>query len=378
MIQLSSPNLAGNEWKYIKDCLDTNWVSSVGSYVTGFEKKMCEFTGAKYAVATSNGTTALHISLMLSGVVANDLVILPNITFIASANSISYCGAQPLLMDVDFDSWQMDLNILETYLRNETEQRNNFCFDKKTGKRISAIMPVHVLGNMCDMDKLMALSEEFNLTMIEDATEALGSYYGGKHSGTFGKFGCFSYNGNKIITTGGGGMIVTDDEELARKAKHLTTQAKVPGIGYFHDEIGYNYRLVNLLAAMGVAQMELLPDFLKTKIRIRTNYNEAFTGLNGFAPQKIGDLIQCNNWLYTCRLPESEKLGDFLREKEIETRPFWTPMNQLPMYKDCLYINQSDVSGEVFSQCISLPCSSHLTVEQQQTVIENVLAFYKS
>ncbi|HMJ48011.1 MAG TPA: aminotransferase class I/II-fold pyridoxal phosphate-dependent enzyme, partial [Ferruginibacter sp.] len=251
MLLLSGPNMGGNEWKYVKDCLDTGWVSSVGAYVDQFEKMSSEFAGTKYAVATSSGTTALHICLILMGVNEKDHVITPNITFIATVNSIKYTGASPIFIDTDENSWQMDPDLLEEFLETETQQKDGSCFHKKTGKRIPVIMPVHVLGNMGDMDRFMAIAKKHNLVVIEDSTEALGSYYKGKHAGSFGLMGTFSYNGNKIITTGGGGMIVTDDENLAKKAKHLTTQAKSDPFEYVHDEIGYNYRLVNVAAAMG-------------------------------------------------------------------------------------------------------------------------------
>jgi perosamine synthetase len=223
MIPLSVPHLAGKEWEYIKDCLDTNWVSSVGSYVDKFENGIASFTQSKYAISTVNGTSALHISLILSGVQNNDLVIVPNITFIASCNAVKYCGADPLLIDVNPETWQMDLTLLSVFLRERTYTTNGECFETSTGRRIKAIMPVHVLGNMCNMEELIEISAQYHLAIVEDATEALGSYFKGKHAGTFGTFGCFSFNGNKIITTGGGGMIVTDNEELAKKAKHLTT-----------------------------------------------------------------------------------------------------------------------------------------------------------
>ncbi|MEM6807169.1 MAG: aminotransferase class I/II-fold pyridoxal phosphate-dependent enzyme, partial [Bacteroidota bacterium] len=266
-IPLSIPTLGGNEWTYIKECLDTNWVSSVGSYVTAFEESLASYTGAPYAIATVNGTAALHISLILAGVERDDYVIVPNITFIASANSVAYAGANPLFIDIEEESWQMDLNLLESFLIEETEESENGRIYKKDGKRIKAIMPVHVLGNMTEMDRLMDIARRFALLVIEDSTEALGSRYKGQHAGTFGELGCFSFNGNKIITTGGGGMIVTADEEKAKRAKHLTTQAKADPFAYVHDEIGYNYRLVNILAAMGVAQMEKLDAFKQVRIQ---------------------------------------------------------------------------------------------------------------
>src|SRR5436190_5982158 len=287
MLLLSGPNMAGNELKYVTECITTGWVSSVGAYVDQFEKMSAEFAGTKYAVATSSGTTALHICLVMMGVNSDDYVITPNITFIATCNSIKYTGANPIFIDTDVNTWQMDLDLLEEFLTNETEQRNGVCHYKKDGKRIPVIMPVHVLGNMCDMDRLMALAKQHNLIVIEDSTEALGSYYKGKHAGSLGLLGTFSYNGNKIITTGGGGMIVTDDEALAKRAKHLTTQAKSDPFEYMHDAIGYNYRLVNVAAAMGVAQMEQLPGFIKRKYEIIDFYKKELQGIGDIKFQQV-------------------------------------------------------------------------------------------
>src|SRR5258707_5508345 len=262
LIALSLPNMAGNEWKYVKDCLDTGWISSVGSYVNQFEQMVADFAGAKYGVASVNGTAALHIALLLSGVKQDDYVILPNLTFVASANSIKYLGADPLLIDADPDLWQMDLDLLEEFLENETDEKDGRLFYIKDGRRIGAIMPVHILGNMCDMDRFLSIVKKYPLPIVEDSTEALGTTYKDRSAGAFSPLGCFSFNGNKIISTGGGGVIVTDDEQLAKKAKHLTTTAKASADEYYHDEVGYNYRLVNVLAAIGVGQMELLASFI--------------------------------------------------------------------------------------------------------------------
>ena len=376
MIPLSVPNLAGNEWKYIKDCLDTNWVSSVGSYVTMFEKKAAEFCGVPYAIATSNGTAALHISLLLAGVQRDDLVIIPNITFVAPTNVIKYTGADPLLIDIDEHTWQMDLDVLAKFLKEQTSITNDHCVHTASGRRISAIVPVHVLGNMCDMDRLIILAADHRIAVVEDSTEALGSYYKGKHGGSFGLFGCLSFNGNKIITTGGGGIILTSDEVLAKKAKHLTTQAKADANEYYHDEVGYNYRLVNILAAMGVAQMEQLPGFLKRKKEITDNYNEVFRKIPGAVMQKIDADVQPNNWLYTINLPHQPELREFFKENKVEVRPFWVPMNQLPAFSKDIYISNGDVSGRIYKKCLSLPCSTGLTNEEQQEVIGLVKQFY--
>jgi perosamine synthetase len=370
MILLSGPNIAGNEWKYVKECLDTAWVSSVGSYVTQFENMMAEFTGTKYAVATSSGTTALHISLLLAGVKENDYVIVPNLTFIASLNSIKYTGAQPILMDVEEGTWQMNLDVLEDFLNNETYVENEVCVFKKDRKTIRAIMPVHVLGNMIDMNRLTKLAAEHKLVVVEDATEALGSYYDGKHSGSFGLLGCFSYNGNKIITTGGGGMIVTDDEQLAKRAKHLTTQAKADPFEYYHDEIGYNYRLVNVLAAMGVAQMEQLPGFIARKKEIDSFYKTELSGIGDIQFQEVSDTIDANCWLFTFRTTKQKELLKVLNENKMQSRPFWVPMNQLPMFKNEIYISNNDVCGKIYAECLSIPCSTYITDAELKSITQ--------
>ncbi len=370
MTLLSGPNISGNEWKYVKECLDTAWVSSVGSYVNRFEEMMAEFTGCKYAVATSCGTTALHISLMLAGVKANDYVIVPNITFVASLNSISYTGASPILIDIDEDTWQMDLSILENFLTEETFVENGECIYKKDNRRISAIMPVHVLGNMCNMEELKKIVEKFGLKIIEDATEALGSYYDQKHSGSFGLMGCFSFNGNKIITTGGGGMIVTNDEILAKKAKHLTTQAKADSFEYYHDETGYNYRLVNVLAAMGVAQMEQLPGFIERKKEIDTYYKAELQNVGDIQFQKVAENVNANCWLFTFRSGEQKKLLKALNENNLQSRPFWVPMNKLPMYKDSIFISKNQISETIYKQCLSIPCSTNISEKEMEKVVQ--------
>lgn len=376
MIPLSVPNLAGNEWKYIKECLDTNWVSSVGSFVDRFEKSLADYTGAKYAVSTVNGSAALHISMLLAGVKQNDYVIVPNITFVASANTISYLKASPLFIDVESETWQMDLELLEEFLSSKTEVKNDTCFLKENGRVLRAIMPVHVLGNMCDMEKLLVIAKKYCIVIIEDSTEALGSNFKKKHAGTFGLFGCVSFNGNKIITTGGGGMILTNDEALAKKAKHITTQAKSDAFEYIHDDIGYNYRLVNILAAMGLAQMEQLPGFLERKKYIAKRYNTELKSIPGFSAQKISDGVEQNDWLQTFKFENAKGLMAHLTKQNIQVRPFWVPMNQLEMFKKEIYITKQNVSDAVYKSCVSLPCSTNLTDSEQATIIESVKSFY--
>lgn len=364
--------MGGNEWKYVKDCLDTGWVSSVGSYVDQFEKMSAEYAGTKYAVATSSGTTALHICLIMMGVDHNDLVITQNITFIATINSIRYTGAHPVLIDTDEKNWQMDLDLLEEFLNEETEQDNGVCFHKESGRRIPVIMPVHVLGNMCDMDRLLALAKKHNITVIEDSTEALGSYYKGKHAGGFGLLGTFSYNGNKIITTGGGGMIVTNDEALAKRAKHLTTQAKSDPFEYMHDAVGYNYRLVNVAAAMGVAQMEQLPSFIDRKKEIIAFYKKELEGVGDISFQEVSEDVNPNWWLPTIKTTKQREVLKSLNDHKLQSRPFWVPMNQLPMFTQDLYYHKADRSDFLYKHCLSIPCSTNITDEQLRTVVQKI------
>jgi len=372
LIPLSVPNIAGNEWKYVKDCLDTGWISSVGSYVTQFEQMVAQFAGAKYGVATVNGTSALHISLLLSGVKPDDYVILPNLTFVASANSIKYIGAEPILIDADPDYWQMDLDLLEEFLENETDEKNGELIYIQDGRRIAAIMPVHILGNMCDMDRFASIIKKYPLPVVEDATEALGTRYKGKHAGTFSPLGCFSFNGNKIISTGGGGVIVSDNEELAKKAKHITNTAKASADEYYHDEVGYNYRLVNILAAVGVAQMELLPSFIKRKKEAVAFYKKELAGVADIRFQKESPDVETNGWLFTIQTKHQQQLLDHLNANKILSRRFWMPMNKLPMYKDCPYIQKKDNADYIYNTCLSIPCSTSITDEQLEIVAKEV------
>jgi len=376
MLLLSGPNIAGNEWKYVKDCLDTGWVSSVGAYVNQFENMVAEFAGCKYGVATSNGTAALQVALQLANVQRDDYVIVPNVTFIASVNSIKYSGANPILIDVDPQTWQMDLNLLKDFLENETGQKNGQCVYLKNDRVIKCIMPVHVLGNVCDMDRLTKLADEYNLAIVEDATESLGSYYKGRHTGGFGLLGCFSFNGNKIITTGGGGVIVTNNEELAKKAKHLTTQAKSDTFEYIHDEVGYNFRLVNVLAAMGVAQMELLPSFIKRKKTIDAMYKKQLGGVGDITFQKVEPLVDPNCWLFTLMTDKQKMVLQILNDHKMQSRPFWVPMNKLRMFQNDVYYTKDDRSDFVYKRCLSIPCSTNITDVEIDAVVEKIKSVY--
>lgn len=376
LIPLSLPNISGNEWKYVKDCLDTGWISSVGAYVTQFEQMVADFAGARYGVAAVNGTAALHISMLLSGVKPGDYVIVSNLTFVASANSIRYLGADPLLIDADNDLWQMDLDLLEEFLASETETRGEELFFKKDGRRIGAIMPVHILGNIFDVDRFLSIVSGYPLPVVEDATEALGSTYNGKHAGTFSSLGCFSFNGNKIISTGGGGVIVTDDEALAKHAKHITTTAKASADEYYHDEVGYNYRLVNILAAVGVAQMEQLPGFIERKKQIVSFYKDAFRDIDDITYQQQLPEVDTNGWLFTIRSSRSAEILSHLNANKILSRRFWMPMNKLPMYSTAPYITRKDLSDSIYNSCLSIPSSTNITDAELEIVAREIRSVF--
>jgi perosamine synthetase len=376
MIPLSIPHLNGNEWQYVKDCLDTGWISSAGAYVTKFEEAVAAYAGAKYGIACMNGTAGLHIAQVLCGIGTGDYVIVPNITFVATLNAIKYTGADPILIDVNGDDWQMDLGLLEEFLAEKTEMQNGQTVLKENGRSIKAIMPVHVLGNIGDADRLVEIAKKYQLDIIEDSTESLGTTYKNQHTGSFGKFGVFSFNGNKIISTGGGGVIVTDDEALAKKAKHLTTTAKVSADEYIHDHVGYNYRLVNVLAAIGVAQMEQLPEILEQKKKMDAFYRKELAGVGDIQFQKVSDEVDANCWLFTFRTSRMRELLKYLNANGVQSRPFWMPMNQLEMFQNDIYYTHQNVSEVVYQSAISIPSSSGLTDAQLEEVVSKVKTFF--
>ncbi len=337
-LPLHEPVFFGNEKKYLNECIDSTFVSSVGKFVDRFEEMVAKYTGAKYAIATVNGTAALHIALKLVGTDENSEVITQPLTFIATCNAISYCNAKPVFVDVDRDTMGLSPVSLEDFLSTNTLQKEGACYNKTTGKKITAVVPMHTFGHPCKIDEVQKICERYNIALVEDAAESLGSYYKNKHTGTFGKIAAFSFNGNKTITTGGGGMIITDDEVLAKMAKHLTTTAKVPHTyEYIHDMIGYNYRLPNLNAALGCAQMEILEDILKYKRALADGYG-AF-----FEQQKIDFVKELENtrvnyWLNAVVLQDKTQRDLFLQQtnaKGIMTRPIWALMNKLEMFKEC-------------------------------------------
>ena len=337
-LPLHEPVFFGNEKKYLNECIDSTFVSSVGKFVDQFEEMVAEFTGAKYAIATVNGTAALHIALLLSGTDENSEVITQPLTFIATCNAIAYCHAAPVFVDVDRDTMGMSPQSLKTFLENETFQKEGVCYNKTTGKKITAVVPMHTFGHPCKIDEIADICKQYNITLVEDAAESLGSTYKGQHTGTFGKIAAFSFNGNKTITTGGGGMIITDDEALAKKAKHLTTTAKVPHpYEYIHDEIGYNYRLPNLNAALGCAQMEILSVILEKKRELASAYMMFFEKEKMDFVCELKD-AKVNYWLNALVLKDKAQRDVFLKETNesgIMTRPVWALMNRLEMFKDC-------------------------------------------
>jgi len=377
MIPLSLPNLAGKEWEYVKQCLDTGWISTAGSFVDRFEVEFAKYLEVDGAVSVVNGTAALHIALQLLGVENNDLVIMPNVTFVASANAISYVGASPLLIDIDKNSWQMDLDLLESFLSTDCKlDSSNILVHIETSRKISALMIVHVQGNICDMDRLLAICNDYNLPMLEDAAEALGAKYKGQYAGTLGDIGCFSFNGNKIMSTGGGGMIVSDNAEHLKRAKHLTTTAKRDALTYFHDEVGYNYRLVNVLAALGVAQLEQLDGFIASKLDTAAYYRDNLQGVGDIGFQLVHDGVASNEWLFTITTSSMQELLVYLNANGVMSRPFWIPMNQLPMYKNNLYVNRSDVSARVHGSALSIPCSTNILKSDLEKVVATIKMFF--
>jgi perosamine synthetase len=372
-IPLLVPSINGNEWKYVKECLDTEWVSSAGKYVDLFEQNIAEYTGSKYAVACVNGTSALQISLKLVGVRLDDEVIVPTLTFIAPVNVITYCNATPVFMDAD-KYYNIDAEKTIEFILNETDFLNGFTYNKITKKRISAIIPVHVWGNACRLDELVEVCDERNISIVEDASESLGTFYSkgrfsGKHTGTIGKLGCISFNGNKIITCGGGGVILTDDCDLAEKAKYLTTQAKDDLIKYIHHEIGYNFRLTNIQAALGVAQLEQLSNYLKKKNNIHQQYIQEIKNLDGVSIAMTPEYACNNHWLNILQIDtlkvesDIETIMTMLERRGIQTRYVWYLNHLQKPFRNCQnwFI---DNATKLINISICLPSSINLKIKQ--------------
>lgn len=338
-IPLHSPHFIGNEKEYVCDCIDTTLVSSVGSYVNKFEVLVADYVGAQYAIATVNGTAALHVALLLAGVQADEEVVTQAISFVATANAITYCGAKPVFLDCDRIRLGMSAEALEEFLSVNTRfGSDGSLYNKQSGKRIRACLPVHVMGHPVDIVRIRQLCQEYNLVLVEDAAESLGSFVAGCHTGNFGTLSAFSFNGNKIVTTGGGGVVVTNDKELAAKAKHITTTAKVNHPWeYVHDAIAFNYRMPNLNAALGCAQIEFLPKFLEKKRALSLAYQEFFSSMDvTFVSEPTG--CKSNYWLNAILLNDRKERDAFLDVSNkcgVMTRPLWRLLPQLPVYSDC-------------------------------------------
>ncbi len=377
-IPLSVPSIRGNEWRYVKECLDTEWVSSVGSYVDRFEKEICEYTGAAHAIACINGTSALHVALRIAGVGAEDEVILPTLTFIAPVNAVRYLGGEPVFMDCD-DYYNIDVEKTVDFILKKTELVDGFSRNRKTGRIVRAIVPVHIFGNAVDLGALVEICAERNIALVEDASESLGTRYTsgtlqGKHTGTAGIIGCYSFNGNKIITTGAGGMIVTGDRDIAARIKYLTTQAKDDPIRYVHNEIGYNFRMSNVQAAIGVAQMEKLEEYIEIKRANFMRYKERISGIPGLTLADTPEYARSNYWFYCLTIDakvygkDREQLMDHLAANGIQARPVWHLNHLQKPYLECesFRIEKAPV---LHGKTLNIPCSSNLTTEDVDRVV---------
>jgi perosamine synthetase len=363
--QLHEPSFEGNEWIYLKECLDSTFVSSIGKFVDQFESELAIYTGAKYAVTVTNGTAALHIALLLAGVEPKDEVLIPALTFVATANAVSYCNATPHFVDSEENTLGIDAFKLRHYLEKVSFQKNGYCVNKQTGNVIRALLPMHTFGHPSDLSALVTLANEYNLVLVEDAAESLGSFYKGQHTGTFGLIGALSFNGNKTITTGGGGAVLTNDEAIARRAKHLTTTAKLPHKWEFiHDEIGFNYRMPNINAALGCAQLEQLPAKVASKRKLHDLYKDAFSKFEQIELFNEPEDTQSNYWLQAILI---SKEIEYLRDEILfetnnagyMTRPVWGLLNELTQFKNCPSMNL-DGAKDLANRVINIPSSPGL------------------
>lgn len=381
IIPLSVPSIKGNEWLYVKECLDTEWVSSTGKYVDRFEEEICKATGAKYAIACVNGTSALQISLKIVGVEPEDEVIVPTIAFIAPINAVKYISAVPIFMDSD-EYYNMSVEKVSDFIENETFYKNGYTFNKKSGRKISAIIPVHVFGNAVRMDELFELCRKYNIKIVEDASESLGTIYTegdfkGSHTGTIGDIGCLSFNGNKIVTCGGGGMILTNNEKYALYAKYLTTQAKDDEVRYIHHEVGYNFRLTNVQAAIGVAQLEELYNYLKIKEANYLKYKNEIDKIDGLFLNDTPSYARNNKWMYALQIDKEiyginrEEVMSYLAENKIQTRPVWY-LNHLQKPYRNFQNYKIEKALQLLDKTLNIPCSVNLTDDQIDFIIDHL------
>jgi perosamine synthetase len=374
MIHLAVPNLTGREAEYLQQCIETTFVSSVGPFVTLFEEKVAEESGASFAVATSAGTTGLHVALEAMGVGRNDLVVLPSFTFIASANAIAYCGASPWLFDVSEESWTLDPELFAKQLAAETHQENGCLIHNATGRRVAAVMPVYTLGMPADMDSIVQIAKDYSLPVIADGAAALGATYKGRPSGKLGaNLTVYSFNGNKTVTSGGGGAVVGDDTDLLKLVRHLSNTAKV-GEDYHHDRVGFNYRMTNIAAAVGCAQVERLAEFVAIKRKIQRKYNEAIKNLPGVRLLPQPEWADGACWLSGITMPNfesAESLRGQLKENNIEAKAFWKSIHLQPMFLNSPATAQP-VSSDIWNRIVILPSSTGLMESEQKKVIETI------
>ena len=374
IIPLAAPSIGPAEMKYVVECLESGWVSSVGPFVTELDAKVAEVAGSRYGVATVNGTAALHVALMVAGVKAGDEVLVSDLTFIAPVNAVHYIGAHPVLVDCEGEYRQMDVGLVERFLTESCEPSADGLRNRQTGRRIAAIAPVHILGHPVDIVRLMALADRFGVPVVEDATESLGSTVGEQKVGSFGRLACFSFNGNKLMTTGGGGMIVTADCKLADFARYLTNQAKDDPLEYAHEHIGYNYRLTNIQAALGMAQVSRLPEFLAHKKAIAARYDQALAQIPGILRPNVRAGVDDCRWLYTISVREDEFGMDSrallrkLEENGIQSRPLWRPIHLNTPYRNAQRLG-GEVAEACYTESLSIPCSVDLSEAEQSTVI---------
>lgn len=370
IIPLSVPNIRGNEIKYVEKALRDEWVSTAGSFITDFENNIVQYTKAKYAVACQSGTAGIHLSLLALNIKSSDEIIVPTITFIAAVNPVKYIGANPIFMDCD-DSLCLDPKKLRQFCENECIFKEDKLINRYTNKHIKAIIVVHIFGNMANMEEIMDIAYKYNLKVIEDATESLGTFYKegkyvGKYAGTIGDIGIYSFNGNKIITTGGGGMVVSNNEYLSKKIKYLSTQAKDDETYFIHNEIGYNYRMTNLQAAVGLAQLEKLEEFIRIKEENYNLYNK-----NNIKLLKFNEKCRVNYWFYSYLTEKRDILIKELQKMKIQTRPIWKLIHTLPPYKDCQSY-KIEKANYYYDKVLNIPCSSNLSSEDILYVCEKI------
>ncbi len=372
------PHFAGNEWRYLKECLDTNWVSSAGPFVDRFEREVAAWVGVEHAVATVNGSAALHVALLAAGVRRDDEVLVPTLTFVATANAVAYCGAHPVFLDSERVSWGVDPGKLAEFLSRECVIKDGVLVNRASGRVVRALLPVHLYGHPYDVDAVLETTRRYPIAVVDDAAEALGATYRGRRVGGDGLAACLSFNGNKIITSGGGGMVLTRDAALARRVRALTTQARETGPEWIHEEVAFNYRLTNLQAALGVAQLEQLEAFVEDKRRTAAFYRSALAGLDGVSPFGEAPWAKSSYWMPSVllderRAPDVRALIHVLNADGIQVRPLWRPLHSQPAYRDA-EAYRIEVADRLYARGLSLPCSVGITDAERAAVVEALRA----